>query len=63
VVVVVVDTAGMAGLVVVVCSVVVVLVGMSELPQPANTAVQPMSATPIRILKADFVSVMAYLLC
>jgi hypothetical protein len=57
-VVVVVVEVGATGIVLVDCSVVVVLVDLSELPQPANVTVPATSAMPISSLRPDFMSVM-----
>jgi hypothetical protein len=57
-VVVVVEVIGATGTVVDDCSVVVVLVKLSEPPQLANKPVPLMSAAPIRNLRPDFMSVM-----
>jgi len=61
-VVVVVDDEVGAGIAVEVCSVVVLLVTLSELPQPTTTTVLITRAAPIRKRMEDFISVIASLL-
>ena len=57
-VVVVEDVVGAAGTAVVDCSVVLVLVALAELPQPASNVVPPTIAMPITNLRWDFLLVM-----